>query len=393
MPRGRRLSPIRLLQTTAFVATFDRFAMPPMLVAIAADLGVPLARIVQAAGVYFLAYGLMQPVWGIVSDSLGRVRTMRLTLLGAAVATVVSAGVGSPLALAAARGVAGGFFGAAYPASLIYLGDTVPMHRRQPEVTRLMVGVALGTAGASVGAGVVAQLLTWRVAFVVTGLAAVVLAILLRSLPEPPPRPEAAARGHLLQPLREVLRSPAAVLVLALALLEGAVLLGVLTLLPPAVEASGASPSVAGAVTAVYGLAVFGSSRLVGRLSQRLHASRLIALGAVAALLACLVLTVSREPLVALVVAVLLGLAWTSMHSSLQTWATEVAPQARAVVVSLFAGSLFVGSAGSAVAVAGLAQDGRYGLVFLLAAVLTVPLGLVGTWTRARWRSSQREPA
>jgi predicted MFS family arabinose efflux permease len=373
------------------VATFDRFAMPPMLVAIAADLGVPLSRIVQAAGVYFLAYGLMQPVWGMVSDSLGRVRTMRLTLLGAAVATVVSAAVGSPLALAAARGVAGGFFGAAYPASLIYLGDTVPMHRRQPEVTRLMVGVALGTAGASVGAGVVAQVLTWRVAFVVTGLAAVVLAILLRSLPEPPRA--GAARGRLLLPMGEVLRSRAALLVLALAVLEGAVLLGVLTLLPPAVEATGASASVAGAVTAVYGLAVFGSSGLVGRLSQRLHASRLIALGAAAALLACLVLAVSRDPLVAVVVAVLLGLAWTSMHSSLQTWATEVAPQARAVMVSLFAGCLFVGSAGSAVAVAGLAQDGRYGVVFLLAAVLTVPLGLVGTWTRARWTSPQREPA
>ena len=35
----------------------------------------------HAAGAYFLAYGLMQPVWGTVSDRLGRVRTMRLTLL------------------------------------------------------------------------------------------------------------------------------------------------------------------------------------------------------------------------------------------------------------------------------------------------------------------------
>ena len=43
---GRRragLSPIRLLQLTSFVSTFDRFAMPPMLVVIAHDLGVPLA--------------------------------------------------------------------------------------------------------------------------------------------------------------------------------------------------------------------------------------------------------------------------------------------------------------------------------------------------------------
>ena len=55
----------------------------------------------------------------------------------------------------------------------------------------------------------------------------------------------------------------------------------------------------------------------------------------------------------AVVAAVLLGLAWAAMHSSLQTWATEVLPEARATVVSLFAGSLFVGSALAAVVVAG----------------------------------------
>jgi predicted MFS family arabinose efflux permease len=390
MPRQRRgPSPIRLLQTTAFVSTFDRFAMPPVLVAIARDLDVSLSQVVQAAGVYFLAYGLMQPVWGIVSDSLGRVRTMRLTLLVAAVATIASAFVATPLTLALTRGVAGAFFGAAYPASLIYLGDTVPMERRQPEITRLMVGVALGTAGASAGAGAVAQVFTWRAAFVVTGLAALVLVVLLGRLPEPP----RAAGGHLLAPLVAVLRSPTAVLVLGLAFTEGAVLLGILTLLPAAVEATGAGTALAGAVTAVYGVAVFAWSRLVGPLSQRWHAARLIALGATAALVASGILVLSRHAAVAIVVAVLLGLAWTAMHSSLQTWVTEVAPESRAIVVSLFAGSLFVGSAVAAVLVADLADAGRYGLVFLLAGLCTIPLGVVATWTRARWTAPGQEAA
>ena len=82
---------IRLLQLTSFVSTLDRFAMPPMLVAIATDLDVPLSEIVHAAGAYFLVYGLMQPVWGAVSDRLGRVRTMRLTLLLAGLCSIGSA--------------------------------------------------------------------------------------------------------------------------------------------------------------------------------------------------------------------------------------------------------------------------------------------------------------
>ena len=113
----RSRPPILLLQATGFVSTLDRFAMPPMLVVIAHDLGVPLADVVRAAGAYFLAYGLSQPVWGLVSDRLGRVRTMRLTLLLAGLATLGSALSGTAVVLAVTRGLAGGFFGAAYPAT------------------------------------------------------------------------------------------------------------------------------------------------------------------------------------------------------------------------------------------------------------------------------------
>jgi MFS family permease len=377
---------IRLLQATAFVSTLDRFAMPPMLVAIAHTLDVPLGQVVQAAGVYFLAYGLSQPLWGMVSDWLGLVRTMRLTLLAAAVATTAAAFVWDPLSLGITRGLAGGFFGAAFPSSLIYVGDTVPAVRRQREITRLMVGVALGTALASLGAGVVAATLSWRVAFVATGAAALVLTVLLRSLPRP-----VVSRSHasLWSPIGAVVRSPVTLLVLLLAFTEGAVLLGSLTMLPPAVEASGAGAGVAGAVAAGYGVAVFVFARLVGSLSRRHPPSRLIALGGLSGLVGCLVMASSQVPAVALVVAVLLGLAWAGMHSSLQTWATEVMPHNRATVVSLFAGSLFVGSAVGTVMVSSLAEDQRYGAIFTLAATVAVPLALVATWTRARWRPTE----
>jgi MFS family permease len=164
-----RVRPIRLLQLNAFVGLLDRFAMAPMLLAIAHDLDVPPSGVVQAAGAYFLAYGLSQPLWGVVSDRLGLVRTMRVALLCAGVASVVAALTSTPLALGLARAVGGAFFGAAYPAGIIYIGDTVPADRRQQELTRLMVGVAFGTALASVGAGVVAQAFTWRAVFLATG--------------------------------------------------------------------------------------------------------------------------------------------------------------------------------------------------------------------------------
>jgi MFS family permease len=131
---------------------------------------------------------------------------------------------------------------------------------------------------------------------------------------------------------------------------------------------------------------------LVGNLSQRWSAARLIALGAVAALAGCALLARSQEVAVAVVAAILLGLAWTSMHSTLQTWATEVLPGSRATVVSFFACSLFVGSSLGAVVASGLADQGRYGVIFATSAVLAIPLGLVATTVRARWQSAAETP-
>ena len=381
--------PIRLLQQAAFVATFDRFAMSPMLIAIAHDLGVPLSSVVQAAGVYFLAYGLSQPLWGTVSDRFGRVATMRVTLLLAGLCSIASAATGTALMLGIARGLAGGLFGATYPAALIYLGDTVRADVRQRAVTRLMVGVALGTALASVGAGIIADVSSWRVMFVLTGLAAVALAVRLSVLPEPQREHHG---GTFLRPIGYVARSPITLFVLLCALAEGAVLLGTITLLPPAMEHAGASTTVAGLVTGVYGGAVYAFSTFVGHYSQRWRPSRLIALGALAAVVACVVLTISQDVVAGVVAAVLLGLAWSAMHSTLQTWATEVLPAARATVVSFFAGALFVGSSLAAVVAAGLTDEGRYGVLFAACAVLAVPLGVAAAGVRTRWHRTGPSP-
>jgi MFS family permease len=375
----------RLLQLTTLVSTLDRFAMAPMLVAIAADLDVPLGQVVGAAGVYFLTYGLMQPVWGLLSDRIGLVRTLRLTLAVGAVATAVSTLAWSVLALAVARGLAGSFFAAAVPSTLVYVGDTVPARHRQRDVTDLMAGVAIGTGIAAASAGIIADHLSWRLVFVVTGLAAAALSVALRDLEEPAVERQ---RGSLLAPLGAVLRNRSARLVLALAVAEGVVLLGLLTLLPTSLEHGGASASVAGVVTATFAVAVLVGAQATGRLSRRVPASRLLAFGASGALLACLVAAASSTVAAGVAVALLLGIAWSSMHSTVQTWATQVFPEQRAATVSLFAGSLFAGSALGTLLLGGLAEDGRFGAAFLALGVVTVPLGVVGSVALARWEAT-----
>ena len=80
---------LRLLQGSTFTSNVDRFAIAPLLVPIGLELQASLAAVAAVASGYYLAYGLAQPVWGIVSDRLGRVRVMRVALCGAAVVNLV----------------------------------------------------------------------------------------------------------------------------------------------------------------------------------------------------------------------------------------------------------------------------------------------------------------
>ena len=380
---------LRLLQLAAFFSSFDRFVIAPMLLTIAASLGASLTEVAATASLYYLLYGLMQPVWGMLSDRLGRVRVMRLTLFGAAVAGVLSSLAPNLTVLIIARALAGGLFAAVIPASLVYIGDTVGMGTRQKALADLMAASAVGTALATVLGGLAAYLDGWRVAFAAPALAGVALAVLLARLPEPKAFSEQKREGPLVQAGR-VLVQPWALIVVGIALVEGAVILGFLTFLAPSLESTGFSPAVAGLAVGLYGLAVLGWTRAVKLVANRLGASALILIGAGMLSLGYASGAVGQSLASVSVAAILVGGGFAFMHSTLQTWATEVVPEARATMISLFAAALFAGSGVATMAAAPLAEAGSFDLLFALAALVAVPLGLFAGLARHRYSGNRR---
>ncbi|MFG2889741.1 MFS transporter [Streptomyces sp. NPDC048248] len=379
---GLPAAALRLLRAAGFVSNFDRFCITPMLLLIGSQLGVSLPTVMLAASGYFLAYGLMQPVWGLASDRLGRVRVMRLSLAGAAVASLASVLAPDAPVLIVARAAAGAFFAASIAASITYVGDTVPAEVRQRPLSELMTAFALGTAVATVVAGALAHYVSWRLVFALPGLIALYLTVALRRLPEPA-RPPA---GSLLAPIRVVLRSRWQWYVMAVAMLEGAVLLGFLTYVAPALESQGASATLAGAVSALYGVGSMSAAQMVKRLVGRWTPVRLIVVGGVQMALAFGLAAASRSVPALVLTALLLGGGWSFMHSTIQSWATALSPTARATGVAMFGLALYVGSALASTLAAAPAEHHAYQGLFLTAAVLTVPLTIAAALGRARYR-------
>jgi predicted MFS family arabinose efflux permease len=155
--------------------------------------------------------------------------------------------------------------------------------------------------------------------------------------------------------------------------------------LPPALQAHGLSAARAGAVVGLYGVGILVFTRLVKRLTVRRPAWTLVAAGGLT-MSAGLALAAAAQTLPAIATtALLLGAGWAFMHSTLQTWATTIAPEARGTGVAMFAAALFVGSAAASALGGPLAQDGRYTLLFGAAALITIPLTVAGALARRRY--------
>jgi predicted MFS family arabinose efflux permease len=358
-----------------------------LLVSIAADFEVELDDAAAVAVWYFLWYGLSQPLWGRCSDRLGRTTTMRLALALAVVGSVASALAPTLPFLVAARSFTGFCIAAVVPAALIYIGDVVPVARRQRTLTDLNSGTAAGITAATVAGGVVAALLSWRVAFILPALPAAALVLALRRLPDPPVHD--APRGGF----RTVLRDRWARTVLLLGLIEGCVLLGLLAYFAPALESRGYSVSVAGAVVGGYGVGLLLGSRLVKRLTPRTSAAAFLAAGSLGLAVAYVAAAASQTAWVIGAAALLVGGAWAGLHSTMQTWATDVVPRSRGAMMSLFAAALFVGGGVGTAVLAAPAGRLLWPELFLTGSALALLFGVAAVAARRRYAQAPADAA
>ncbi|MEJ3654707.1 MFS transporter [Actinomycetes bacterium KLBMP 9759] len=381
---------LRLLQLSGLTSSCDRFAIAPLLVVIGLDFGASLAAVAGVASAYFLAYGLMQPVWGMISDRIGRVKVMRLSLLGAALAGAGSMLSPDLLTLGITRTVAGGCFAALIPTTLVYVGDVWAPQVRQRPLSDVLAASSAGVALATAGAGVLADVVGWRIVPALTGAAAAALWVALRWLPEPVREP---ATGNPVRSIGRVLRTGWALIVYVLVLVEGALVLGVLTYLAPAVQSLGSSAAIAGLTAAAFGIGALLLSRLVRELVGRMSPAVLAAIGGAMLVAGWAVVAIAVTLPTIAVCGLLLGGSWAFLHTTLQSWATDVVPEERATAVALFAALLFLGSAVGTAAAGPLADAGAFRTLFVIAVAGSVPLAIAAAVARARYGRTPVDPS
>jgi predicted MFS family arabinose efflux permease len=333
-----------------------------------------------------MAYGLAQVVFGPIGDRYGKIRVIvwMLTASGG----IVALGALAPdlISLAALRFLAGIAASAVIPLAMAHIGDVVAYDERQPVLARLMIGMSLGLVSGQALGGILGDLFGWRPLFFGLGALFLVLALVLRRATPVPSAPRGATSLNprdLFTRYQALWQQSAWVrAVIICVFIEGMLFFGCFAFLSPFLfEIHGLGFSEIGLVLAGFGLGSLVYSAFAGHVVRALGQRGMVAIGGVVLALCLGIIPLVPAGLYAAGPVLVIGFGFYLMHNTLQTNATQMAPDQRGTAVALFAATFFVGQAFGVWLVATVLPLTGYGPPFWVAAA---GLAVLGFWFRQR---------
>lgn len=361
-PRPTTAATTRLLaviMAAVFMVSAEARVVAPLLPAIAQDFATPVARTGLLITAYTIPYGLFQLVYGPLADRFSRQRVMGVALSLFGLGTLVSGFAPRLAVLDLLRFCTGAAAAGVIPIALAYVGDAVPYAGRQAALGRVISISSLGGVMSAALGGIIATVLSWRAMFVVYGVVAEAVAVVLLRLPVQRARTGAWERRGLLAPYLDLLRlgGRRAAALYVLVFVEGFVLMSTFGYLGAYLqERNRLSYAVIGALLTLNGVASMLVARVVGRLVIRIGERRMVLIGGTLLTLAYAILVLQPVLLWFPLAMLMAGAGFVIAHSTLQTNATELVPTMRGTAVAFFAFALFLGG-GLGTWVAGLAIE------------------------------------
>jgi len=379
---------IALLSAGAFVSAATMRVADPLLPQVAAEFASSVSEASIIVTAFSIAYGVCQLIYGPVGDRYGKYRLVAITMLLSAFGVSACAVAPGLASLGVARLLSGATAAAIIPLAMAYIGDSVSYAQRQTVIARFLSGQILGLTFGQVFGGVLGEYLDWRAIFLLLGLLYVLVAIALfrqlgsRGMVDP--RGSASLRPSLLlAQYVGLLKRPHAQLVLATVFTEGFFFYGGFAYVG-AYFAHDFDLNYAqvGLILGSFGLGAISYAFLVKRLVALLGERGLAIFGGGLTALCFVGLALSPVWQALIPATMLTGFGFYMIHNTLQTNATQMAPEARGFAVSSFACAFFLGQAAGVALCGHLAEAYGYRAVLIATGLALAMLGFVFGRTR-----------
>jgi predicted MFS family arabinose efflux permease len=377
---GSRLSILTVIALCTFTASLSTRSLDPVLPKIAGELSITVATAAGLSAGTALTFALVQPVLGATADMIGKARLMLVCLVILGVANIVGAFANSYSLLLVTRILCGLGAGGIFPVAMSLTGDLVPLKGRQLALSRNLAGSMSGNLlGASLS-GMIGDFVGWRAVLILLGVlvlagAALVLTGFRRSMAVPRRAVELSA---LRKGYGEIFSNPNAAVCYSAVFVEGICILGLFPYLAAfLVELGEPRLSIAGVVIAGFAIGGLFYTLSVSRLLPKLGVHAMMVSGAVLVASQLAIIGFGPPWQVQFINLALMGWGFYMLHGSIQVFATELSPRARATAFSLHSFFFFLGqSAGPLVYGFLLSRIGKASTLLVTASAVII-LGVV----------------
>ena len=185
MPKGYARYALGVMVAINFLNYMDRYIPTAVSPIIQKEFHLSLTQVGLLATAFLLVYALTAVPFGLWADRGVRKNVIAVGIAIWSVATVLTAFVTSFYQLFLTRAVVGIGEASYYPAGTSLLADHFPKDSRARAMSIWNAGTAVGIAVGFVGAGVIAEHTSWRVAFLVAAVPGLVLAMMAWRMREP----------------------------------------------------------------------------------------------------------------------------------------------------------------------------------------------------------------
>lgn len=339
---------IFLFSLASLISGIALRVVEPMLPRLATDFGVSVSIAATVITAYAFTYACSPFAYGPLGDRFGRSRVVTISLILAALSAFGCALAWDVASLAFMRLVAGLFASTAFMLGLAYIGDRVPIAERQPVVARFVIGTIIGQALGPVVGGVVTDWIGWQGTFVLVGamFAAVAAVLIARTRPQWADEQARSPIGNPFELYLRVSRIARVRYVLAVCFLETFLFWSVFSFLGAFLsQRFGMRLALIGVILAGYGAGAVLYTIVVRRLLRALGQHGMVAWGGVLCFGCYLVIALTPAWPVVIPCVLAVGFSFYMVHNTIQTKATEMAPQARGTALALFSVSWALGQA------------------------------------------------
>lgn len=384
---------ILLLGIVSMSSSMSMRIADPMLPNLAKSFGGVATDMAGVATYFSLAYASLILIQGPLGDRMGKLNIIMWSCVVAALASLACAVAPDLSTLNTLRFVNGAACAGLIPLSLAWIGDNIPIERRQQTLASFASASIAGLVLGQASGGIFADTIGWRWAFVPPAVAYLVGAasLLLLGRQARQARPTTSAAPGFADTITQTLANyrllfsnPWARTVMICVFFEGALYFGAVAFIPTYLhEAKGIDLWQAGLIVALLGVGGLSfsvaSRHLVSHLG--LIGGARLGGGLCAGALLTIIAGVTLDGLIGWFLiglgCIAIGFGFTMLHNTLQTHGTQMLPEARGTAIAGFVMGLFGGQALGIALVALIIPVAGYGLSIGSLGVGIALLGLV----------------